>query len=94
MSWLFPDERKFFESRAGQVRDIGIRQATYQRFFFVALSLTASLAVSLASAFGSAAASGFFVATRVFLPRCGVACLSVSAATAATRAAPVRVGPV
>ena len=33
------DEREFFESRAGQVRDIGIHQAMYQRFFFIALSL-------------------------------------------------------
>jgi len=33
------DEREFFESRAGQVRDIGIHQAMYQRFFFIALVL-------------------------------------------------------
>ena len=46
------DEREFFESRAGQVRDIGIHQAMYQRFFFIALSLTASLATAFAYGFG------------------------------------------
>ena len=50
------DELAFFESRAGQVRDIGIRQATYQRFFFVALSLTAALATAFAYGFGGIAA--------------------------------------
>ncbi len=47
------DEREFFESRAGQVRDIGINQAMYQRFFFIALSLTASLATAFAYGFGA-----------------------------------------
>jgi len=37
------------------VRDIGIRQATYQRFFFISLSLTASLATAFA--YGSVASS-------------------------------------
>ena len=46
------DERRYFESRARQVRDIGIHQATYQRFFFIALSLTASLATAFAYGFG------------------------------------------
>jgi ATP-binding cassette subfamily B protein len=46
------DEREFFESRAGQVRDIGIHQAMYQRFFFIVLSLTASLATAFAYGFG------------------------------------------
>jgi len=49
------DELTYFESRASQVRDIGIRQATYQRFFFVALSLTASLATAFAYGFGGLA---------------------------------------
>ena len=49
------DELDYFESRAGQVRDIGVRQATYQRFFFVALSLTASLATAFAYGFGGVA---------------------------------------
>jgi ATP-binding cassette subfamily B protein len=46
------EELNYFESRAGQVRDIGIHQATYQRFFFIALSLTASLATAFAYGFG------------------------------------------
>ena len=46
------DERRYFESRARQVRDIGIHQATYQLFFFIALSLTASLATAFAYGFG------------------------------------------
>ncbi|HEV2427114.1 MAG TPA: ABC transporter ATP-binding protein [Acidimicrobiales bacterium] len=46
------DEVHYFESRAGQVRDIGIRQATFQRFYFVALTLTASLATAFAYGFG------------------------------------------
>jgi len=50
------DELHFFESRAGQVRDIGVHQATYQRFFFIALSLTASLATAFAYGFGGVAA--------------------------------------
>ncbi|MHB1969418.1 MAG: ABC transporter ATP-binding protein [Acidimicrobiales bacterium] len=50
------EERDLFERRAGEVRDIGIRQATYQRFFFVALTLTASLATAFAYGFGGVAA--------------------------------------
>ncbi len=46
------DELERFESRAGQVRDMGVRQASYQRFFIVALSLTASLATAFAYGFG------------------------------------------
>ncbi len=46
------DELRTFESRAGQVRDMGVRQATYQRFFFVAMALTASLATAFAYGFG------------------------------------------
>ena len=46
------DELHRFESRAGEVRDMGVRQATYQRFFFVALTLTASLATAFAYGFG------------------------------------------
>src|ERR1700691_2622527 len=46
------DEREFFENRAGQVRDIGIHQAMYQRFFFIALSLTAALATAFAYGLG------------------------------------------
>ncbi len=50
------EERLLFERRASEVRDIGVRQATYQRFFFVALSLTASLATAFAYGFGGVAA--------------------------------------
>jgi ATP-binding cassette, subfamily B, bacterial len=46
------DEIDYFRDRAGQVRDIGIQQALYQRFFFIALSLTASLATAFAYGFG------------------------------------------
>jgi ATP-binding cassette subfamily B protein len=46
------EERAEFERRAAQVRDIGIHQATYQRFFFISLSLTASLATAFAYGFG------------------------------------------
>jgi ATP-binding cassette subfamily B protein len=69
------DELNYFESRAGQVRDIGVRQATYQRFFFVALSLTASLATAFAYGFGGVAAMhgtiavGTVVALTAYLTR-------------------------
>ena len=69
------DEREFFESRAGQVRDIGIQQAMYQRFFFIALSLTASLATAFAYGFGGvevihgAIALGTLVALTLYLTR-------------------------
>jgi ATP-binding cassette subfamily B protein len=46
------EEREGFEHRAAQVRDIGIHQAMYQRFFFISLSLTASLATAFAYGFG------------------------------------------
>lgn len=45
-------ERANFERRAAEVRDIGVHQATYQRFFFITLSLTASLATAFAYGFG------------------------------------------
>jgi ATP-binding cassette, subfamily B, bacterial len=69
------DEREFFDSRAGQVRDIGIHQAMYQRFFFIALSLTASLATAFAYGFGAvevihgALALGTLVALTLYLTR-------------------------
>jgi ATP-binding cassette subfamily B protein len=46
------EERENFDDRARQVRDIGIHQATYQRFFFISLTLTASLATAFAYGFG------------------------------------------
>jgi ATP-binding cassette subfamily B protein len=69
------DEVAHFENRAGQVRDIGIHQATYQRFFFIALSLTASLATAFAYGFGGvevlhgALAVGTVVALTAYLTR-------------------------
>jgi len=45
-----------FETKAGRVRDIGIAQATYARIFFVALSLTASLATAIVYGVGGVAA--------------------------------------
>ncbi len=45
-------ERRSFEARAGRVRDIGVTQAMYARFFFVALILTASLATALVYGWG------------------------------------------
>jgi ATP-binding cassette subfamily B protein len=49
-------EAQAFEAKAGRVRDIGITQATYARFFFVALSLTASLATAIVYGVGGIAA--------------------------------------
>ena len=69
------EELAFFEDRAGQVRDIGVRQATYQRFFFVALSLTAALATAFAYGFGGVAVlhgtltAGTVVALTAYLTR-------------------------
>ena len=48
-----PDvERAAFDARAAGVRDIGIKQATYQRMYFVGLSLTAAMATAFAYGFG------------------------------------------
>jgi len=69
------DERAHFEDRAKQVRDIGIQQATYQRFFFIALSTTASLATAFAYGFGGVEALngtlmvGTVVAITAYLTR-------------------------
>jgi ATP-binding cassette subfamily B protein len=57
------EEREAFERRAAQVRDIGVRQALYQRYFFVTLSLTAALATAFAYGFG-----GVEAARGVILP--------------------------
>ena len=68
-------ELAFFESRAAQVRDIGVEQATYSRIFFVALSLTASLATAFAYGFGGLAVTwgtiskGTIVALTLYLTR-------------------------
>jgi ATP-binding cassette subfamily B protein len=68
-----------FGSRAGQVRDIGIRSAMYGRSFFIALSLVGAvgtaviywvggrLAISGTISIGTLAAMGLFVA-RIYMP--------------------------
>jgi ATP-binding cassette subfamily B protein len=69
------DEVEYFESRAANVRDIGVHQATYSRFFFVGLTLTASLATAFAYGFGGVAAlhgvltAGTVVAMTAYLAR-------------------------
>jgi ATP-binding cassette subfamily B protein len=45
-----------FDTKAGRVRDIGVAQATYARIFFVALTLTASMATAIVYGFGGVAA--------------------------------------
>jgi ATP-binding cassette subfamily B protein len=69
------EEREAFEQRAAQVRDIGIHQAVYQRYFFISLSLTASLATAFAYGFGGVEAAhgvlaiGTVVALTAYLAR-------------------------
>ena len=68
-------EAEAFEAKAGRVRDIGISQATYARFFFVALTLTASLATAIVYGVGGVAAIhgelqvGTVVALTAYLTR-------------------------
>jgi ATP-binding cassette subfamily B protein len=45
-------EEKNFQDKAGRVRDIGVTQANYARFFYVSLLLTASLATALVYGWG------------------------------------------
>jgi ATP-binding cassette subfamily B protein len=49
-------EASSFDAKAGRVRDIGVAQATYARIFFVALTLTASMATAIVYGFGGVAA--------------------------------------
>jgi ATP-binding cassette, subfamily B, bacterial len=49
-------EADSFDAKAGRVRDIGVTQATYARIFFVALTLTASMATAIVYGFGGVAA--------------------------------------
>jgi ATP-binding cassette subfamily B protein len=49
-------ETDSFDAKAGRVRDIGVAQATYARIFFVALTLTASMATAIVYGFGGVAA--------------------------------------
>ncbi|HEY1826496.1 MAG TPA: ABC transporter ATP-binding protein, partial [Acidimicrobiales bacterium] len=68
-------EAESFETKAGRVRDIGVAQARYARFFFVALTLTASIATALVYGIGGVAAIhgallvGTVVALTAYLTR-------------------------
>lgn len=46
------EERESFERKAGRVRDIGVTQAMYARFFIASLSLTAALATAVVYGWG------------------------------------------
>ena len=46
------EERAAFEKKAGRVRDIGVTQAMYARFFIAALTLTAALATAVVYGWG------------------------------------------
>ena len=46
------DEDRAFRDQAGRVRDIGVTQSLYARFFFISLMLTASLATALVYGWG------------------------------------------
>jgi len=68
-------ENKNFNKRAGRVRDIGVTQAMYARFLFIALMLTASLATALIYGWGGVMAVqhilevGTVVALTAYLSR-------------------------
>jgi ATP-binding cassette subfamily B protein len=69
------EEREAFESKAGRVRDIGVTQAMYARFFIAALSLTAALATAVVYGWGGvqaidgALSVGTVVALAAYLTR-------------------------
>jgi ATP-binding cassette subfamily B protein len=69
------EETRAFADRAGRVRDIGVIQAMYARFFFVALTLTAALATALVYGWGGVLAVngalniGTLVALTAYLAR-------------------------
>ncbi len=50
------DEERAFSRQAGGVRDISVKISTYTRIFFIALGLTASLAVAIAYGLGGSLA--------------------------------------
>jgi ATP-binding cassette subfamily B protein len=68
-------ERRSFDDKAGRVRDIGVTQAMYARFFIAALTLTASLATALVYGWGGVQAAegalsvGTIVALAAYLTR-------------------------
>ncbi len=69
------EERGTFEARAGRVRDIGVTQAMYARYFMAALSLTAALATAVVYGWGGvqaidgALSVGTVVALAAYLTR-------------------------
>ena len=69
------EERQAFEAKAGRVRDIGVTQAMYARFFMAALSLTAALATAVVYGWGGVQAIdgaltvGTVVALAAYLTR-------------------------
>jgi ATP-binding cassette, subfamily B, bacterial len=69
------EEARSFDDKAGRVRDIGVTQAMYARFFFVALTLTAALATALVYGWGGVLAVqgalnvGTVVALTAYLAR-------------------------
>jgi ATP-binding cassette, subfamily B, bacterial len=69
------EEREAFESKAGRVRDIGVTQAMYARFFIAALTLTAALATAVVYGLGGvlavdgALSVGTMVALATYLTR-------------------------
>jgi len=69
------EERDAFSSKAGRVRDIGVTQAMYARFFIAALSLTAALATAVVYGWGGiqaidgALSVGTVVALAAYLTR-------------------------
>jgi ATP-binding cassette subfamily B protein len=68
-------EEELFRSRAARVRDIGVTQAMYARFLFIALMLTASLATAVIYGWGGVQAAervlnvGTVVALTAYLAR-------------------------
>jgi ATP-binding cassette subfamily B protein len=69
------EERGAFSSKAGRVRDIGVTQAMYARFFIAALSMTAALATAVVYGWGGVQAIdgtlkvGTVVALAAYLTR-------------------------
>jgi ATP-binding cassette subfamily B protein len=69
------EDSQAFDDRAGRVRDIGVTQAIYTRFFFTALTITASLGTALVFGWGGLLAErgaidvGTLVALTVYLTR-------------------------
>jgi ATP-binding cassette, subfamily B, bacterial len=69
------DDDRAFEDKAGRVRDIGVTQSLYARFFFIALTIVASVGTVLVFGWGGTLAVrgvidvGTLVALSVYLSR-------------------------